>query len=851
MSRLNENFSASLDPFVLDQIEAEMDLRRPNREAIESLALALSDHYDGQRLAPPFEGIVVSATGVGKTYVLAGAMEYLVQDRGIRNFAVITPGKTILTKTVANFTHGHPKSLLPAMNIRPLVVTAENFSSPVVRVAMDDPDQVKLYVFTVQSLTRPNTEAGRRTHKFQEGLGAAFYAYLQALSDLVVFADEHHCYYGPAFSKAIRDLHPFALIGLTATPHSKTPTDQIIYRYPLAAAVADRLVKTPVLVGRKDDRTDPETKLNDGARLLELKSEVMERWCKDSHHKPVRPVMLVVAETIAEADEYAEILQSPVFRQGRYACPGTVLVVTSASSDDALAQLDAVEDPASPVRVIVSVGMLKEGWDVKNVYVICSMRASVSEILTEQTLGRGLRLPFGTYTNEELLDTLEVVAHERYDDLLRRAGLLSQELIEYRVRTVSQPDGSTERQSHPVMGGVFPASDPDTTDLQGIQETSDHESDAPDNDELGSKPRLPLSEISAVFRVEDPETRERAADTDSSVLQPRSGYPPIVVPILRSEQEKRIGSLVMVVAAGLEQFKALGRQLAVNPEDNLRRMLVQATVVEGKDGLKHTEFHTVEAQQPVSSLGLRFPLEDSRARLVDAVLGAPFVMARPEEIAAAGKIVDAFVEGLNGDVEALLSAYLQRASARLLMGVKEAVRVAVAQPRYVEMVFAYQLARDRIAPSTAVSADRFGPFIRRQRYTGWLRSLYDEAWFDSSPERDVANMLDASGDVQVWVRLHRGDLKILWQDEAGSARWYNPDFVAISYDETHWIIEVKADNDLRDVDVQRKRQAAHHWATRASLDPQIGQQWRYLLVSETDVDSVRGSWPALKQLAVE
>ncbi len=41
------------------------------------------------------------------------------------------------------------------------------------------------------------------------------------------------------------------------------------------------------------------------------------------------------------------------------------------------------------------------------------MRSSVSEILTEQTLGRGMRLPFGRYTGIEILDTLEVVAHER------------------------------------------------------------------------------------------------------------------------------------------------------------------------------------------------------------------------------------------------------------------------------------------------------------------------------------------------------------------------------------------------------------------------------------------------------
>ncbi|HEX9540791.1 MAG TPA: hypothetical protein VGA04_21720, partial [Streptosporangiaceae bacterium] len=80
----------------------------------------------------------------------------------------------------------------------------------------------------------------------------------------------------------------------------------------------------------------------------------------------------------------------------------------------ALSDLQAVESPESPVRIIISVGMLKEGWDVKNVYVIASMRASVSEVMTEQTLGRGMRLPFGQYTGTELLDTLEVLAHEKY-----------------------------------------------------------------------------------------------------------------------------------------------------------------------------------------------------------------------------------------------------------------------------------------------------------------------------------------------------------------------------------------------------------------------------------------------------
>lgn len=168
-----------------------------------------------------------SATGVGKTYILAAAVEYFAGD-DVRNFAVITPGRTILDKTVANFTPGHPKSLLGGMDVQPVVITSDNFATAAMRAAMDDPAQVKLFIFTVQVLIKPESKIGRRTHKFQEGLGEAFYAHLQGLTDLVIFADEHHTYYGPGFSSAIRDLHPRLLIGLTATPHKKTPLDQII-----------------------------------------------------------------------------------------------------------------------------------------------------------------------------------------------------------------------------------------------------------------------------------------------------------------------------------------------------------------------------------------------------------------------------------------------------------------------------------------------------------------------------------------------------------------------------------------------------------------------------------------------
>ena len=305
-------------PFDLERIESiasRLELREPNKEALESIVFASSRHYDIDREPPPFEAIADIATGVGKTYVLAALIEYLAHD-GVRNFAVIAPGRTILQKTVGNFTAGHPKSLLAGMEVTPIVITSDNFATASMRAAMDDPDEVKLYVFTVQALLKPESKVGRKTHKFQEGLGEAFYAHLQGLDDLVVFADEHHTYYGPAFSNAVRELRPRMLIGLTATPHKKTPPDQIVYRYPLAAAIADRLVKTPVLVGRKDDRSDPETKLLDGIRLLEVKQQAIQRWCEQTGAEPVAAVMLVIAPDIAEANEISGILMDPGFAGG-------------------------------------------------------------------------------------------------------------------------------------------------------------------------------------------------------------------------------------------------------------------------------------------------------------------------------------------------------------------------------------------------------------------------------------------------------------------------------------------------------------------------------------------------------
>src|SRR4051794_6797442 len=97
---------------VISEIAARLDLREPNREAVQTLAAEVSQYYDVDQKRPPFEAVIDSATGVGKTYVLTGAMEFFAAAHGARDFVIVTPGRTILEKTKDNFTPGHPKSLL-------------------------------------------------------------------------------------------------------------------------------------------------------------------------------------------------------------------------------------------------------------------------------------------------------------------------------------------------------------------------------------------------------------------------------------------------------------------------------------------------------------------------------------------------------------------------------------------------------------------------------------------------------------------------------------------------------------------------------------------------------------------
>jgi len=838
-------------PDLLDEVAHRLDLRVPNRKAIESVVLRTSEHYDVQGKTEPFECIVDSATGVGKTYVMAGLMEYLAgAEVPARNFLLLTPGRTIRDKSIRNFTPGNPKSLRPLLRSNPVVITADDFNTQAARIAMDDPAQTKLYIFTVQALTSATGE-GRATHEPQENLGMSFFDYLAGLDDLVILADEHHCYRGPAFSRTIRDLKPELVVGMTATP-VKADESMVAYRYPLAAAIADKLVKTPVMVGRRDDRSDLETKLLDGVNLLRYKTQAAEAYCDESARPLVNPVMLVIARSIEEAEEFQAVLDSTTFDGGAW--KGKTLLVhsklTGVDKEQALADLEAVEDPDSPVRIIISVGMLKEGWDVKNVYVIASMRASVSEVMTEQTLGRGMRLPFGKYTNIEILDTLEVLAHEKYSDLLAKRKVLNQAFIDYgtyaEIRKLADGRSVVRQQVTETEAEVIalPGREDNTrNDLVGVRTQSSGELSGSFLSYEGTHP----ASADGPARVVDVETRTRQAEDAAKKTSQVHRYDPlpdrewIHIPNLISVPLPVVVSLNDI--DDLTPFTRLGRTLTTDFSDELRRTKIVAKH-DGREAVVTTEAAT---DRLAAALPLVIPLEASRTALVKRVMSVKGVQNRPLELGAAQRIVKKVIDAMGDQAQDTLSAFGDRCGQRLATEVTKTLRdVSRDQVSYEDEVKLVALNKTREARKAQIAGHADGSFDKALAFNGWSKHLYSHAWFHSEPEFKVANAIDTGRDIVVWARLHNNDVPITWTSEG---QRYNPDFVVIEQKDGErygWLVEVKADKDMTSAEVVAKRRAARKWARTANSAQEVDATWSYLLVGEQDIEDALGSWEHLK-----
>src|SRR5208282_2696157 len=119
-----------------------------------------------------------------------------------------------------------------------------------------------------------------------------------------------------------------------------------------------------------------------------------------------------------------DLIASNAFFEGRYA--GKVMEINSSQSgsekEENIERLLNLESADNEIEIVIHVNMLKEGWDVTNLYTIVPLRAANASVLVEQTIGRGLRLPFGgERTGNEKIDKLTVVAHDNFNRVIAAA----------------------------------------------------------------------------------------------------------------------------------------------------------------------------------------------------------------------------------------------------------------------------------------------------------------------------------------------------------------------------------------------------------------------------------------------
>ena len=274
-----------------------------------------------------------------------------------------------------------------------------------------------------------------RIKRLSEYLGESYFNYLASLPDLVLLMDESHHYRADAGLKAINELKPILGLELTATPiDTKGITfKNVVYDYPLAKALQDGFVKEPAVATRRNFnpdqyRNDPKEldliKLEDGIRIHEDTKVALDIYARNTQNRLVRPFVLVVAKDTDHATEIRTMIESERFFEGRY--KGKVIEIHSnqrgEEKEENVQKLLDLEKPDNPIEIVVHVNMLKEGWDVTNLYTIIPLRASNSQILTEQTLGRGLRLPYGVRTGVEKVDKLTIIAHDRFQTLVDAAN---------------------------------------------------------------------------------------------------------------------------------------------------------------------------------------------------------------------------------------------------------------------------------------------------------------------------------------------------------------------------------------------------------------------------------------------
>lgn len=849
-------------------LDRVMEIAHPSRvEDIESALQTIRSEYP---TVTEFEREFISltfalATGVGKTRLMGAFISYLHLAYGINNFFVLAPGLTIYRKLIADFTPNTPKYVFGGIGAfaanPPNVVTGDNYNKPSSVPSTRLPGlggDVTINVFNVSKINS-EVRGGKapKIKRLSEYIGQSYFEYLAGLKDLVLLMDESHRYRGSAGARAINELKPILGLELTATPFTEgakgtVPFKNVIVDYPLGRAMEDGFVKEPAVVTRKDFNPatmSPEQietlKLEDGVRLHEEIKTELATYAINTGYRRVKPFVLVIARDTTHAGELLKKIESDRFFDGAYA--GKVIQVdssrTGAEEDVMIESLLTVERPDNPVEIVIHVNMLKEGWDVTNLYTIIPLRAANARVLIEQSIGRGLRLPYGKRTGVEAVDRLNIVAHDKFREIIEEANrpdsqvrvkqlILTDEILDKGTRTVvSEPNIDAKL-------GITPPGPGERYSQKQLFE-DEHQQNAA---------RITYEVLKTL------QTKPDLAPTTSYLRRPE--VQAFVVREVRKQLYVEAGRL-----EGLDETEFVENVVAKTAElvEQETIPIPRIIVIPKGDQSGSFKSFTVDTsamrfQPPEEVLYLQFLRTNKQSTVGISLSGVR--EARLEDY-----IVSALIEfddvcydhnadllyDLAGQVVEHLKSYLRE---EVLEKTIQMNQRTIAENVHAQMLGHYESAHVehevkvtkgwQELKKCAFTLGKFESYrdfrqtpedkskIGQHVYVGFERCLYTEQKFHSDPERVFSLIVDRES--ERWFRPVKGQFSIYYRI-GNEVQEYQPDFVAETESEI-LMIEVKSVKDLNSEEVRAKAAAAEEWCRHATTyaAQHQGKGWRYVML---------------------
>lgn len=879
----------------LQRIKNRLSLREPLQEALDIVAqvsdeLTLSKLPDNEEVAVAFlkteldkiknsfttctsfqrdfPSIAFSiATGVGKTRLMGACMAYLYLQKGIKNFFVLAPNLTIYDKLIQDF--GNPayhkyvfNGISEFVHNRPVIITGDNYNQ---QGNLFKEGEIRINIFNISKFNSDNKGQKKdgialapKIKRLSEYLGQSYWEYLSGIQDLVILMDEAHRYHADASKNAINELKPILGLELTATPfdEKQKPFQNVVYEYSLAQALAEgKYVKNPAIATRKNfnpkDRTDEEIqqiKLEDAISIHQDTKTELAVYSKTNDVKLVKPFILVVCRDINHAKEVYEYVNSDDFYEGEY--KGKVLQIDSSTKkeEEIEKQFLSLESPDNEIEIVIHVNMLKEGWDVTNLYTIVPLRAANASILIEQTIGRGLRLPYdGKRTGVDKIDKLTVIAHENFEAVLAAANDPNSVLNKMNFIEIPVEDLKTKTEvvtSKPVIEIKLENEQVAINNIENVatkqkaQNTLDAKKAI-----INSLPDFnTLPEVRKVEDLNKPEVKRKVIRQIEKKLGEGQGNL-FAVDILKEAEE----TYEKIVASYKENIIEIPRMDLV---------LGEVTATFNHFDLDLTEFNYQALDQEIIRMGLRDKLIETIKAKSSGSYGNPVKMIIAE-------LID--YPEIDYDENADLLYHLaNQAYDYILENSVEKDKIhqtifqfksAIADKIYNQMKVHFILSTpDYVAPRvyafTKIEQWNFSALINagykdyrevvvptisvpKYVFRGFEKACHFEYKFDSKTEQDLAFVIENDAKVIKWLRPASNQFRMYWDN---NSKRYEPDFI-IETEDTIYMVEPKSSANMLDADVLAKKKAALKYCKYATefTSQNSGKPWKYLLVPHNEI----------------